>query len=388
MSTDSTRQTKNRTKRTINRRNDKAPATRRVATGGLVVALAAGGGALSAAAAQNTVTVDADGRIMQVSSVFTDPQRILDRAGLEVRDGDEVLRQGEIADGGTLVYRSAKPVTLNVDGEETETTTTAATVQELIDSLPQIGGSDAVSAPVGRIPAEGVRLDITTAKNIVLNDSGELGTMSIAAATVGDVLAQRGITLGEGETVTPSEDTPVTDGMEINVSRLIDRTLRSMVDVESPEQVIEDPEMYDDERVVEEQGEAGRKQVRVRVLSRDGAELSREVLEENEIRPATTTVVRQGTKPRPGAVPAVQNGEIWDALAQCESGGDWNIDTGNGFSGGLQFHPQTWLGHGGGQYAPTAAGATREQQIAIAEKVRASQGWGAWPACSAQLGLL
>lgn len=96
----------------------------------------------------------------------------------------------------------------------------------------------------------------------------------------------------------------------------------------------------------------------------------------------------QAPAPQPAApAPAVANGSTWDALAQCEAGGNWSINTGNGYSGGLQFHPQTWTGHGGGAYAPTAAGATREQQIAIAEKVLASQGWGAWPACSAKLGL-
>lgn len=77
----------------------------------------------------------------------------------------------------------------------------------------------------------------------------------------------------------------------------------------------------------------------------------------------------------------------WDRLAECESGGNWAIDTGNGYHGGLQFHPQTWAGHGGTQYAPTANQATREQQIVVAERVLASQGWGAWPACSARLGL-
>lgn len=77
----------------------------------------------------------------------------------------------------------------------------------------------------------------------------------------------------------------------------------------------------------------------------------------------------------------------WDRLAGCESGGNWAINTGNGYYGGLQFSGQTWSAFGGGQYAPTANQATREQQIAIAEKVLASQGWGAWPACSASLGL-
>jgi resuscitation-promoting factor RpfA len=69
---------------------------------------------------------------------------------------------------------------------------------------------------------------------------------------------------------------------------------------------------------------------------------------------------------------------------QCESGGNWAINTGNGFSGGLQFTPSTWAAYGG-TGAPESA--SREQQIAVAERVQAGQGWGAWPACSAKLGL-
>ncbi|WP_028476157.1 resuscitation-promoting factor Rpf1 domain-containing protein [Nocardia sp. CNY236] len=77
----------------------------------------------------------------------------------------------------------------------------------------------------------------------------------------------------------------------------------------------------------------------------------------------------------------------WDRLAQCEAGGNWAINTGNGYQGGLQFSPSTWNAHGGQEFAAAANQATREQQIVVAEKVLASQGWGAWPSCSAQLGL-
>ena len=77
----------------------------------------------------------------------------------------------------------------------------------------------------------------------------------------------------------------------------------------------------------------------------------------------------------------------WNALSQCESSGDWHINTGNGYYGGLQFSQSTWEGFGGTQYASRADLATREQQIATAEKVLDVQGWGAWPACSAGLGL-
>ena len=75
----------------------------------------------------------------------------------------------------------------------------------------------------------------------------------------------------------------------------------------------------------------------------------------------------------------------WDSVAACESGGNWAINTGNGYNGGLQFSPSTWAANGGTQYAPTADQASREQQIAVAENVLASQGPGAWPTCGTGL---
>nr|WP_234440867.1 transglycosylase family protein [Streptomyces rimosus] len=82
-----------------------------------------------------------------------------------------------------------------------------------------------------------------------------------------------------------------------------------------------------------------------------------------------------------------RGGTTWDRLAGCESGGNWRIDTGNGFSGGLQFAHSTWRSFGGGKYASRASRASRAQQISVAQRVLARQGWGAWPACSARLGL-
>jgi LysM repeat protein len=75
----------------------------------------------------------------------------------------------------------------------------------------------------------------------------------------------------------------------------------------------------------------------------------------------------------------------WDAVAQCESGGNWSINTGNGYYGGLQFSASTWAAYGGTAYASTANQASKSQQIAVAEKVLASQGKGAWPSCGVGL---
>jgi peptidoglycan hydrolase-like protein with peptidoglycan-binding domain len=77
----------------------------------------------------------------------------------------------------------------------------------------------------------------------------------------------------------------------------------------------------------------------------------------------------------------------WDKLAQCESSGNWHVNTGNGFYGGLQFTKETWNAFGGTAYAPRADQASRSEQIAVAQKTLAGQGWNAWPACSRHLGL-
>jgi resuscitation-promoting factor RpfB len=99
---------------------------------------------------------------------------------------------------------------------------------------------------------------------------------------------------------------------------------------------------------------------------------------------------------RPAAPPAsaarapvasFDGGTVWDQLAQCESGGNWAINTGNGYYGGLQFSYGTWLGYGGGEFAEYAHLATREQQIIVAERLHAARGFSPWPACSAKLGL-
>ncbi|OUC98812.1 transglycosylase family protein [Streptomyces swartbergensis] len=83
---------------------------------------------------------------------------------------------------------------------------------------------------------------------------------------------------------------------------------------------------------------------------------------------------------------AAADSGVWDRIAQCESGGDWHINTGNGYYGGLQFAASTWRAYGGTAYAPTADQASKSQQIAVATKVQRAQGWGAWPTCSARAG--
>jgi hypothetical protein len=98
-------------------------------------------------------------------------------------------------------------------------------------------------------------------------------------------------------------------------------------------------------------------------------------------------VVRLGTNDSLSA-PYVADGSVWDRLAQCEATGNWAINNGNGYYGGLQFDAGTWRAYGGTDYAPLPHQASREEQISVASRVRDDRGgFGAWPACSRRLGL-
>lgn len=107
----------------------------------------------------------------------------------------------------------------------------------------------------------------------------------------------------------------------------------------------------------------------------------------NYVAPAAPSAPAQTSSARtqkPSA-PAVAGGGVWDQLAMCESGGNWSINTGNGYYGGLQFSQSSWTAAGG---TGSPQNASREQQIAVATTLQSMQGWGAWPSCAAKLGLL
>lgn len=355
----------------------------RIGVAGAVVAVAVGGG--TAAAAHKTVTLDVDGEIRQVSTISNNADKIVNSAGIELSDSDDLIAQERVSAGDEIVVRTAKPVSLVVDGQPNEVTTNSATIGEFFEENPEFAAANKLSANT-KIPSEGLTLDLTTPRPFELLDDGVVANLALPATTVGEALAMRGIHLQEGDSVEPALEAPLEPGMFVEVKRTVEKNMREVVEIEAPEDVIEDPEMYEDEVEVIEEGTPGTRLATFKIVSREGEELSRDEIDGRDLEEAVAAVVRKGTKPRSSA-PAVAGGSVWDTLAECESNGNWAIDSGNGFSGGLQFHPQTWQAHGGGEFAPNAAQASREEQIVVAERVQASQGWGAWPACTAAMGL-
>jgi hypothetical protein len=162
----------------------------------------------------------------------------------------------------------------------------------------------------------------------------------------------------------------------------------------------ESAELLKGEKEVTQAGSAGKVEKTYKLVLVDGREASRTLVSETVTVQPVAEKITVGTKPKPvaqaapattgsntgAAAPAMMNEAMWDKIAQCESGGNWSINTGNGYYGGLQFDIQTWIGAGGGAYAPNASLATKAQQIDIANRVYAQRGlqpWGCgWAATS------
>src|SRR6201999_162664 len=140
--------------------------------------------------------------------------------------------------------------------------------------------------------------------------------------------------------------------------------------------------------VVVAPGKPGEATAIMKIFVQNGEEVRREQIGAGAMTAAIPRVVKVGTNDSVPSAPAVDDGSVWDRIAQCEATGNWAISTGNGYYGGLQFDAGTWRAFGGGDYASLPSGASREEQIAVAQKVRDARGggYGAWPACSRKLG--
>ena len=221
------------------------------------------------------------------------------------------------------------------------------------------------------------------------------------AATVGTVLEDAGLVLGENDRASQPAHAPVVNNMVIKVSRVdTAQTAVSTEDIPFEQKKTESAELFKGEEEVTQEGSAGKVEKTYKLVMVDGREASRTLVSETVSVQPVAELVTVGTKPKPvaqaapapagantgAAAPAMMNEAMWDKIAQCESGGNWSINTGNGYYGGLQFDIQTWLGSGGGAYAPNASLATKAQQIDIANRVYAQRGlqpWGCgWAASS------
>jgi uncharacterized protein YabE (DUF348 family) len=370
----------------LNRIDETRSPALRLLVGALLLALAAAGAV--AVTSHKTVTLTVDGAPITVSTMKSRVIDVVQENGFTVSDRDDLYPAAETAvqQAENIVLRRSRPLQISTDGaRSTEVWTTASTVQEALAQLSMTDTAPAAASRGSRVPLAGMSLPVVSAKTVHLNDGGQVQTVRLAAPDVGALLDAAGAPLQQRDTVVPAVSAPVVDGMRIDVTRVRLDKVTERTPLPPVRQRIEDPSLNMSRQIVEDPGTPGLQDVTFAVARVNGVETGRLPVANVVLEPARDAVLRVGVKPGT-EVPPVSNGHVWDALAGCESGGNWAINTGNGYFGGVQFDLNTWVRQGGLRYAQRADLATREEQIAIAEVTRARQGWGAWPTCSARLG--
>jgi resuscitation-promoting factor RpfB len=194
------------------------------------------------------------------------------------------------------------------------------------------------------------------------------------------------VTLDGQDRTTPSAGTAIETGDAIVFTdvKFVRKVVKGeAVDFSTVTQ--DDDSMTEGETSTAREGVTGARNVTYRLVVVNGKVQARRVLRATLVRKPVSALVNVGTAPEVAAADYSGGGTVWDALAQCEAGGNWAINTGNGYYGGLQFNLGTWQSYGG---SGLPSNNSRETQIAIAEKVRAATGgYGSWPGCAAKLGL-
>ncbi len=385
-----------------------------IVAGVTAFALAATGTAYGLQATQTPdVTLKVDGETSKISTDADTVGEVLETEGIDVRDRDVISPSldSEIEDGSEISVRFARRVKLTVNGE---TEKHWVTEDEVGDALAQIGSryeNAQISASRGAdIDRGGIALSVITQRQVdVKVGTQKPKTHAVTAMTVKGVLNDLDIKLDKNDELNLKKGKRVKPGNNVTIKVIRVKTERETskgVSVDHQTVERENDSMREGKSKVVQEGRDGAKNVTYRVTRRNGKVSDRTVVKTNVVRQPVKRIVQVGTKqpapaPAPSPSPAPSSSSapsssapstnyasgstVWDQLAQCESGGNWAINTGNGYYGGLQFNLSTWQGYGG---SGLPSQASREEQIRIATKVRdARGGYGAWPACSQSLGL-
>jgi uncharacterized protein YabE (DUF348 family) len=211
---------------------------------------------------------------------------------------------------------------------------------------------------------------------------------------VGALLGELKVKVDGNDRVKPGAATALTEGMKVAVQRVTAKTVKTTESFPFSTVTRYDSSLYKGKSRTITAGSPGAKVMTYRVTTVDGKVESRKLVDWVVTQHSVTRVVSVGTKSRPvvaapaptssssgsssGAGINLARAAMWDRIAQCESGGNWSINTGNGYYGGLQFDSQSWLANGGADFAPRADLASRAEQITVANRYYDKAGLGPW----------
>ncbi len=358
-----------------------------------VVVAAVAGTTVGYAALTKDVTLTLDGRTTQVSAIGDTVGDVLAAEGIDVTDKDLVAPaiDADVSDGTAIAVQFGRPLELSIDGDSRTYWVNSTNVASALGEIGRrFDGADLSASRSSSIGRKGLSLAVVTPKVVRIKlGAKDLRKRKVTAMTVADVLETMDFEVDRHDKVSPSLRTEITDGDKVVVTdiRIATRKVAREA-IDAPVVQREDSSMYEGEEKVVQAGRDGVRTVTYRLRFVNGKMVARKVVQAEVKVKAVATIVKVGTKEEPEPEPASDfsgGSTVWDALAQCESGGNWAINTGNGYYGGLQFNLGTWRAYGGSGYPHQNS---REAQIAVAERLRAATGgYGSWPSCSAKLGL-
>jgi uncharacterized protein YabE (DUF348 family) len=287
-----------------------------------------------------------------------------------------------------------KEVTLVVDGQTMKFNGYVSTVGDVLaKNAVSLEQKDTVEPAADAQLKSGEVITVTRirAKQVTVSHDGTSSAVSTFSSTVAGALYDAGVSVDVSDQVTPEITDPLTDGQTVIVKRVVISKSQTTEAIAFTSSTTKDAAAAKGTTKVTTKGVDGVKTSTFQIVTVDGVEESRTLLTQTET-PATNQVTTVGAKvaatvTATAAAPVatgstagvtLANAAMWDKVAQCESGGNWSINTGNGYYGGLQFKTSTWLGAGGGQFAPRADLASREQQITVANRIYATSGLSQW----------
>lgn len=288
-----------------------------------------------------------------------------------------------------------KEVTLVVDGQTVQVNGYVSTVGDVLTRRSvALQEKDTVQPSAETRVKDGETVTVTRirAKQVTVAHDGTTSTLATFSSTVAGALFDAGVTVDVADRVSPEITDPLADAQTITIKRVVVSSTQTTEPIAYTSTTVNDATIAKGTQKVTTKGADGAKTSTFKIVTVDGVEESRTLVSETGA-PATNQVTSVGTKTTavkaataapaaPVAVSAagldLSNAAMWDRVAKCESGGNWSINTGNGYFGGLQFRTSTWLGAGGGQFAPRADLASREQQITVANRIYATSGLSQW----------
>jgi resuscitation-promoting factor RpfB len=374
-----------------------------------VTALAVAGATFGYVTLDKAVALSIDGDTRQVQTMEPTVGELLEKQGIEVGERDVVVPSPDtrLAEGSAIAVSYGRLVTVTVDGAEQQIWTTATSVDRAIDEL----GVDTTGADVEpgldtAVGRDGIAVDIATAKTVTIVAAGKKRNVTTTAQTVAGALTAAKIKVDGNDKLSVRPTAKLINGTSVRYVRVTESKVTRKVSVAYKTVRKETSKLDKGDTRVDTRGVKGVRTLTYKVVRHDGKAVSKKRTSDKVTKKPVTQVVLVGTKVEPKKQPrrdsggsssssddsgssstpsaSVASGSVWDRLAQCESGGNWSINTGNGYYGGLQFSLSTWRAYGGSGYPHQNS---RAQQIAIGQKLQAAAGWGQWPACSAKLGL-